>query len=72
MAWERRRDRKYLYRSVKVGGRVEKRYYGRGLEARMVEAMQALARAEAAARRTQTQIIDEACALTERLFAANM
>jgi hypothetical protein len=71
VAWERRRNQKYLYRSIKVKGRVIKRYYGAGLEASMVEALLALARAEAAEAKLQTEMIREACELTETLCAAS-
>jgi hypothetical protein len=30
MAWERRGNRRYFYRSVRVGGKVKKKYLGRG------------------------------------------
>jgi hypothetical protein len=30
MAWERRGKRRYFYKSVRVGGKVTKKYYGRG------------------------------------------
>jgi hypothetical protein len=39
MAWERRGEKYYYYLSRRVDGRVEKRYFGRGLPAGLADRM---------------------------------
>src|SRR5262249_49740661 len=44
MSWEARPGGTYYYRSIRIGGRVKKRYYGRGALATQVEWLDAEAR----------------------------
>jgi hypothetical protein len=44
MAWEKRKDRFYFYLSRRVDGRVQKRYFGRGLPAGLADRMVAEAK----------------------------
>jgi hypothetical protein len=71
VAWENRRRKKYLYRTVKRNGHSSKRYCGAGLGAEMIEAQWALARAEATDRREQAERIREAVVLTKQLCDAS-
>jgi hypothetical protein len=71
VAWESRKERKYLYRTVTVGGRSSKHYHGAGLEAEMIEAQWALARAETKDRQEQAERIRKAVVLTEKLCEAS-
>lgn len=44
MAWEKRGNQKYYYRSERVGGRVRKQYYGRGKSAELMVRLEELER----------------------------
>ena len=59
MAWERRRNQRFYYRSVKVGGKVKKVYFGKGPEAELAamaaEQRQRERTERAAARRVQRE-----------------
>lgn len=45
MAWEKRGHKhRYFYRSVRRGGRVRKKYFGKGLPAQLVEVSMAIDR----------------------------
>jgi hypothetical protein len=41
MPWEKRKGKKYYYRSVKLGGRVRREYWGCGPDAGLVAALDA-------------------------------
>lgn len=51
MGWKRIGNHRYLYRSVRVGGRVRSEYVGRGEVAELLARMRDLERLEAAAER---------------------
>ena len=44
MAWEKRGNQKYYYKSERVGGRVRKQYYGRGKSAELLTWLEDLKR----------------------------
>jgi hypothetical protein len=74
MAWEERDKKSYFYRTVRLGGRVQRVYYGTGEVGRLAAAADALHRAEvdAAAEVQQAQhlCLEEVLALTRTLRQA--
>jgi hypothetical protein len=71
MAWEKYGRRRYYYRSVRRGGKVNKVYYGAGPAGQLAAAVDTLRRAEqraeANARKAQKDRLDAAVTLTRDL-----
>jgi hypothetical protein len=71
MAWEKRRERAYFYRSVRRNGKVKKQYYGTGPTGRLAANADALRRAERVAaeqaHRAEKDQLDVAVRLTHDL-----
>ena len=71
MAWERRGDQSYFYRSARVGGVPKKHYCGGGVIGQIAAGTEALRRADAAAVKEEVDIqkslVEEALRLTEDL-----
>lgn len=69
MAWESKApDKQYYYRSVRVGGRVRKRYFGRGLAGKTVAQQDALRLAARDAWQVAVRQWDAAEAASARLL----
>ena len=71
MAWEKRGDKRYFYRSVRVGGVTKKLYYGGGIFGQLAAGAEALRRADSAAVKevvdAQKGLVEEALRLTLEL-----
>jgi hypothetical protein len=71
MAWEKRGENRYFYRSIRRDGHVKKLYYGTGPAARMAADADALNRAERMAAkevfRAACDLLDAAVRLTRDL-----
>lgn len=61
MAWERRGDRTYYYRSRTIGGRVVKEYIGGGLTGTLAEREDAMRRRNRDAERAALEADRDAC-----------
>ena len=69
MAWERRDNQRYFYRSVRVGGKVKKIYYGKGpLAVAAAEAME-VARLERERRKEAIRLQREQYLLADTALA---